>query len=128
MGLQATPKTTAGYDPKRNDYAYDIVYQLSPYKVNDVQSDYFPQGEFQGTHKKYNYWFTGQNTQILKFEQDFNYLYYLTVNTDQPTVATGVTSDYREKLKKSFSPRSAQSSMGQDGPTNEPSANAADYL
>jgi hypothetical protein len=125
VGLQATPRE---YDPKRNDHAYDIVYQLSPYKVNDVQSDYFPQGEFQGTHKKYNYWFTGQNTQILKFEQDFNYLYYLTVNTDQPTVATGVTSDYREKLKKSFSPRSAQSSMGQEGATNEASANAADYL
>jgi hypothetical protein len=128
VGLQATPRTGLGQDPKRNDYAYDIVYQLSPYKVNDVQSDYFPQGEFQGTHKKYNYWFTGQNTQILKFEQDFNYLYYLTVNTDQPTVATGLTSDYREKIKKSFSPRSAQSSMGQDGATNEPSANAADYL
>jgi hypothetical protein len=128
VGLEATPKTSAGYDPKRNDYAYDIRYQLSPYKVNDLQSDYFPQARFQGAHKKYNYWFTGQNTQILKFEQDFNYLYYLTVNTDQPTVATGLTTDYREYLKKSFSPRSAQSSMGQQGATNEASANAADYL
>jgi hypothetical protein len=128
VGLQAVPKSSLGEDPKRNDYAYDITYQLTPYKVNDVQSDYFPQGEFQGTHKKYNYWFTGQNTQILRFEQDFNYLYYLTVNTEQPTAATGLTTDYREKLKKSFSPRSAQSSMGQQGPTNEASANAADYL
>jgi hypothetical protein len=128
VGLQAVPRISAGYDRKRNDYAYEITYQLSPYKVNDVQSDYFPQAKFQGTHKKYNYWFTGENTQILKFEQDFNYLYYLTVNTEQPTVATGLTTDYKEYLKKSFSPRSAQSSMGTEGPTNEPSANAADYL
>ena len=128
VGLQAVPKTSAGYDRKRNDYAYEITYQLSPYKVNDVQSDYFPQARFQGAHKKYNYWFTGENTQILKFEQDFNYLYYLTVNSEQPTTLTGTTSDYREYLKKTFSPRSAQSSMGTEGPTNEASANAADYL
>jgi hypothetical protein len=128
VGIQTVPKTTAGYDRKRNDYAYEITYQLSPYKVNDLQSDYFPQAKFQGTHKKYNYWFTGENTQILRFEQDFNYLYYLTINSEQPTTLTGTTSDYREYLKKSFSPRSAQSSMGTEGPTNEPSANAADYL
>lgn len=130
VGIQAVPKTSAGYDRKRNDYAYDITYQLSPYKVNDLQSDYFPQAQFQGTHKKYNYWFTGENTQILKFEQDFNYLYYLTINSSTPpTVGPATqTTDYREYLKKSFSPRSAQSAMGQQGPTNEASANAADYL
>ena len=128
VGLQAVPRLSAGYDPKRNDYAYDITYQLSPYKVNDVQSDFFPQARFQGAHKKYNYWFTGENTQILRFEQDFNYLYYLTINTEQVARQLNVTSDYREYLKKAFSPRSAQSAMGQQGATNEPSANAADYL
>ncbi len=130
VGVQVVPKTTAGYDPKRNDYAYDITYQLSPYKVNDLQSDYFPQAKFQGTHKKYNYWFTGENTQILKFEQDFNYIYYLTINSasTQSVQPATQTTDYREYLKRSFSPRSAQSAMGAQGPTNEASANAADYL
>ncbi len=130
VGIQVVPKTTAGYDRKRNDYAYEITYQLSPYKVNDVQSDYFPQAKFQGTHKKYNYWFTGENTQILKFEQDFNYLYYLTINSSstQSVQPSTQTTDYREYLKRSFSPRSAQSAMGAQGPTNEASANAADYL
>lgn len=132
VGIEAVPKTSAGYDRIRNDYGYDITYQISPYKVNDVQSDFFPPPKFQGTHKKYNYWFTGENTQILKFEQDFNYLYYLTINT-KPGVAQTVdaatqTTDYREYLKKYFSPRSAQSSQGQPGAVNEPSANAADYL
>ncbi len=130
VGIQTVPKTTAGYDRKRNDYAYEITYQLSPYKVNDLQSDYFPQAKFQGTHKKYNYWFTGENTQILKFEQDFNYLYYLTINSSstQTVQPATQTTDYREYIKRAFSPRSAQSAQGAQGPTNEPSANAADYL
>lgn len=128
VGLEAVPRQSGGYDPKRNDYAYDITYQLSPYKVNDLQSDYFAKPKFQGTHKKYNYWFTGENTQILKFEQDFNYLYYLTINSSQTVDAATQTTDYREYLKKAFSPRSAQSTMGTQGTTNEPSANAADYL
>jgi len=132
VGIESVPKTSAGYDRIRNDYAYDITYQISPYKVNDVQSDFFPPPRFQGTHKKYNYWFTGENTQIIKFEQDFNYLYYLTINTrpgsTQTVDAATQTTDYREYLKKYFSPRSAQSSQGQPGAVNEPSANAADYL
>lgn len=128
VGIQTVPRQSDGYDPKRNDYAYDITYQLSPYKVNDLQSDYFPKPKFQGTHKKYNYWFTGENTQILKFEQDFNYIYYLTVNSQQTLDQATQTTDYREYLKKAFSPRSAQSTMGTQGTTNEPSANAADYL
>ena len=128
VGLQAVPRRAQGIDPKRGDYAYDITYQLSPYKVNRIESDYFPQGEFVGVHKKYNYWFTGENTQVLKFDLDFNHIYYLTVNTEQPTVETGTTTNYREAYKKAFSPRSAQSAQGQSGATNEASANAADYL
>jgi len=50
------------------------------------------------------------------------------VNTEQPSVQTGATTNYREVYKKAFSPNSAQSSMGQEGNTNEASANAADYL
>ena len=117
------------YDRKRNDYAYQITYTLSPYKINDLQSDYFPDVEFNGVHKQYNYWFTGENTQILKLEQDYNYLYYLVVNTGQtPQRTTGTTTNYREYYKKISQPNSPQSSQGQEGDVNEPSANAADYL
>ena len=128
IGLQAVPLTDAGYDEKRNDYAYRITYQLSPYKVNDLQSPYFPTSKFQGVHKQYNYWFTGQNTSVLRYEQDFNYLYYLTINSPNPTDRTGKTTNKNEYIKKTFSPNSAQASMGQEKPVNEPGANAADYL
>ena len=73
IGLEATPQLDK-FDTKRNDYAYDITYQLNIYAVSDVKSDFFPSPKFRGTQKKYNYWFTGENTQVLDFSQDFNYL------------------------------------------------------
>lgn len=127
IDTEAKPKKDQ-FDPRRNDYAYDITYQISMYKVAQIKSDYFPQGKFLGTHKKYNYWFTGENTSILKFEQDFNYQFYLTVNSSQQVREVGSTSNYREYEKRITAPNSPESAQGQPGNTNEPGANAADYL
>jgi hypothetical protein len=121
IGTQVTPK---GYDPKRNDYAYKITYQVSMYKVYGVRSDYFPVSRKNGVHKQYKHWFTGQNSQILTFEQDFNYLFYNTVNATNRTS----TPYGREQEKNSWQTRSNISDQGQPGKTNEPGANAAAYL
>ena len=128
VGLEAEQ---GPYDELRNDYSYKIKYQITMYKVNGVKSDYFPASKFQGTHKVYNYWFTGQNNSVISLEQDYNYLYYIVVNTNQPTRTTGTTADVREYEKRTFQPRSGQSDqMGQNGAVagGEPGANAADYL
>lgn len=123
IGVQVEPKE---YDFKRNDFAYKITYQISPYAVNDIKSIYFPNAQDRGAHKIYNYWFTGENTEILEFTQDFNYLYYIVVNNKQGSFQR--TSDYREVEKRGFQTNSNQSNQGQDNNVNEPSANAADYL
>lgn len=124
IGLQAEPLK---YDLQRRDYAYKITYSIAPYLVNDMQSNYFPQTKFRGTHKKYNYWFTGENTSVLNFEQDFNYLFYIVMNSNTPP--KGVNDlDYREEAKRAFQTRSNESDQGQEGKVNEPAANAADQL
>ena len=124
IGLQAEPLK---YDEKRKDYAYKITYSIAPYLVNDLKSNYFPQTKFRGTHKKYNYWFTGENNSVLSFEQDFNYLYYIVMNSNTPP--KGVNDlDYREEPKRAFQTASNENSQGQEGKTNEPAANAADLL
>jgi hypothetical protein len=123
IGVEASPK---GYDALRNDYAYKIRYQVSIYKVNGVRSDYFPSNVRNGSHKQYKYWYTGQNSQILNFEQDFNYLYYITVNASNRSLP--VNSDRRELEKYTMQTRSNISDQGQAGKINEPGANAADYL
>ena len=124
IGLQAEP---IKYDLKRKDYAYRITYSIAPYLVNDLKSNYFPQTKFRGTHKKYSYWFTGENVEVLNFEQDFNYLYYIVMNSNSPP--KGVNDlDQREEAKRAFQTRSNESDQGQEGKTNEPAANAADIL
>jgi hypothetical protein len=124
IGMQAVP---IAYDPKRNDYAYRITYEIAPYGVNNMVSDYFPAGQYRGSHKNYKYWFTGENTAVLKYEQDFNYLYFLTINGSNLSATTG-TSNYREIQKRLYQRNSAQSSQGVPGDQNEPGANAADFL
>jgi hypothetical protein len=128
IGVQATPKTSDGYDGKRNDFAYKITYSINIYKVNAVDSPYFPNGRFQGTQKKYDYWFTGTNNSILNFEQSFDHLYYVTVNVNEGNPGVTRTSDYREQQKKIFAANSPESNQYNPGNTGEPAANAADRL
>jgi hypothetical protein len=123
IGMQVEPYQ---YDSKRRDYVYRITYSITPYKVNDVKSDYFPKSPFTGTHKLYNYWFTGENTQVLDYQQDYNYLYYIVVNTEQELPST--LSDYRDIERRAFQPRSNESTHGADGKINEPSSSAASNL
>lgn len=123
IGLQADP---IEYDQKRYDYAYKITYQISPMLIQNLESEWFPKSEFKGVHKRYDYWFTGQNTEVLNYEQQFNNLYAQVVNGVQPN--TTETLDYRTYLKRVFQPRSNESDQGQAGKVNEPGANAADFL
>ena len=126
IGMEVEPKLDK-YDRKRNDYAYTITYQVTPYAVNDVKSPFFPSPRFRGVQKEYNYWFTGKNTQILDWTQNFDYLYYLVSNGPAPVRTT--TSDSIELEKAYFQPVSNETNKGQDDEkVNEPSANAADYL
>ena len=124
IGLQAVP---IGYDYKRNDYAYDITYQVSPFIIADLKSEYFPRGVFRGVHKQYYYWYTGANTQVLSYDQDYNALYYNIVNSPQSPQTTN-PSDYREVEKRVYQTRSNENDQGADGKVNEPAANAATEL
>jgi len=119
------------YDPKQNDFAYRMTYIIAPYQV-PVQSEYFDNNSFRGVHKVYNYWFTGQNTQIIQFEQNYNNAWTQALTSDasiragNESIASPVNS--REQWKKRYMPASNQARQGSDGNTFEPGANAADYL
>lgn len=125
VGVQMVPILDK-FDRKRGDYAYRITYSVNMYNVAKIESPWFPAGQFKGVHKKYEYWFTGKNTSIINFAQDFNYQFYLTVNAEQQP--QNITSDYRELYRKSYSPNSGQSSQGANANAREPGANAAEYL
>lgn len=119
------------YDPKQNDFAYRLTYIIAPYQI-PVLSEYFDNTGFRGVHKTYNYWFTGQNTQVLDFEQAYNNAWTQALTSDisvragNESTASRVNS--REQWKKRYMPASNQARQGSDGKTFEAGANAADYL
>lgn len=119
------------FDPKRNDFAYSIIYVISTYGISGMMSQYFPIGSLRGVHKEYNYWFTGENTQVLRYEQQYNKAFLMTVSN--PKVATNTkekTSAFgREAPAVQYQAAvGGSSTQGAEGLTNSVGAAAADYL
>ena len=117
--------TPIGYDRKRRNYAYKITYTITPYQINDPLSPYFPKAQYRGTHKLYNYWFTGQNTEVLDFTIDVNANYLTVVGND---VIPSMTADGRYFEKRAFQTRPNESSQGGTGTSTMPAASLASRL
>lgn len=117
-----------GYDELRKDHAYRMTYIVSPYAINTMQSNFFPNSRFRGSHKSYNYWFTGANSEILNFEQEFNNLYRLIISGISNQVQQNTRTDFRDQYRRTPLATSEQSSQGADNYVGEPAANAADFL
>lgn len=77
-----------GYDAKEGRYKYDILFAV---EKNVIHYHDFPWAKKsvpvgKGYHKKYNYIFSGQNTEILDFKLKFNtaFLQVMTAGTGSP--------------------------------------------
>ena len=117
--------TQGQYDPNRNDFAYNITYVISPYKITQTNSEYFSTPKFSGIHKDYFYTFTGENTQVLNFEQQYNHQYTLAMTgSDQQN--NSLSANY--SIKQNFYSASGQNYQGAAGKANEIGASVADYL
>lgn len=125
INVSATPLK---YDKSRNDHAYRMTFTITPYAINQVRSDWFAKGRYRGTHKVYNYWFTGENNAILDFQINYNNLYRTAITGNSIATSSSVTSDPRAIVRKTFMPASAQSDKGAKNQANEPAANLADSL
>lgn len=78
-----------GYDAKRNDFAYEITYILQSYEtpvVNVVTAGTVT--PYYGPSKRYDYWLTGKNTEVVKFDLTYNQLYTTIVVNDVPNEQT----------------------------------------
>jgi len=136
IGFTATAKLDQ-YDEIRNDYAYKIKYTISPYKISMLNSPYFKQPVFNGVHKQYRYWFTGENTQVISYEENLNALYYIAMtggiivgNATSSGNQLTATNNYNvnELLKYQPQTASGQSDQGADSRVMEPAAAAADQM
>jgi hypothetical protein len=121
-------------DTRRNDYAYKIRYIITPYKIDNYDSKYFPLGNFRGVHKSYPYWFTGKNTAVLDYSETLNSAYNMLVSGSDPTNSAAererrqIASTMRELVTYTYGPASGETRQGTRGKGNEPAANLADSL
>jgi hypothetical protein len=65
------------WDKTVKDWAYDIIYYIQRYETPVVDSVYVKSGlNYPGPHKRYDFWYTGKNSEILKYEQVFDNTYF----------------------------------------------------
>ena len=67
----------ADWDDVIGDWAYKMVYTIQIYDIPSMETPYSQAArKYYGPHKKYEYWFTGQNSEILDFSFNFDNLYF----------------------------------------------------
>lgn len=91
-----------GFDFSRNTYAKEITYYVKPYEVPYNERPDVPKKKvIPDPVKRYDYIFTGQNTEILDFNLDFNTMYYVAVTTDMSKLtSTGSAAEVKEGGKQ----------------------------
>jgi hypothetical protein len=73
------------FDDKRLDYSYDITYVIQPYKTPVIRAAYVPKTtKYYGPHKRYSYYFTGKNSEIIEYTQTFNNAFFTIQNKIDP--------------------------------------------
>jgi hypothetical protein len=129
-------------DNVRKDFAYKMRYTITKYSIPNFHSTRFPaSNSFPGLHKKYKYWFTGENNSVLDYSANFDSLYNLTVSgvgdkSAQDMIRSGNSASTNDlfqdesfyAIKLGYNPRSTQPTGTGAGAVNEGSANAAEYL
>ena len=66
------------FDKKRGNFVYNITYAIRDYLIPNLRSPYVDKTSFYpGAYKRYEYIYTGNNNEILSYEQTFNNLYQL---------------------------------------------------
>jgi len=101
-------------DSQTGDYAYKITYKISDYQIPYIRALYASRTRiYYGAHKRYQYWYTGQNTEILSYEQDYNFLY---------TVEGSIASKIESKNLQSAAVRDT-SAQNTDSTNSKPGTN-----
>jgi hypothetical protein len=90
----STEVKTLGFDTKVGNFAYEITYVIQPYETPAAASPYTKSSKYYGPHKRYEYWFTGKNSEVLSYEQTMDNTYFnvaLTPNGDPASQSGGAT-------------------------------------
>ena len=100
--------SNARFSDELRDWTYDIKYVIQPFSSPAVVTPLLaanPEYSFYGPHKTYEYYFTGQNSEILSYEQSFNNNYYLTAALEDGLDTPGFTkNDFYPPMRPGIRP------------------------
>jgi hypothetical protein len=88
--------TVLGWDTKQKDFVYKTTFIIQQYETPIITSSYANTGiKYYGPHKRYEYWFTGKNSEILSYVQTMDNTYFtVSMSADKSgTSATGGGAD-----------------------------------
>jgi hypothetical protein len=118
-----------GFDKKRQSYYYRIVYVVTTYPVRSVESfDFTTEESCFKTHKEYDVWFTGKNTEVLEFRQDYNTMYFISFGSKElANPELNPSSQNNLHMQKAHRVNSIEAQTGENQ-SDEQAANAASIL
>ena len=104
------------YDKKLNGFSYHVVYEIVPKEKTQATSEYVSRTTpYKGPFKEYDYIFTGKNTEILKFDQNFNNQYFVARQLGKnQTAINNVSNDVRSAIVASSPVTGVFSNKGGD--------------
>lgn len=87
------------FDTKRNVFAKRITFNVSTYLAYQKRDDRLPQSNPPKAVKRYDYLYTGKNSNVISFDIDFNALYYtaLSTNRNNVNIASGASQVSEDK-------------------------------
>jgi len=116
------------YDNIIRDHAYRMTFLITPYAVGQMTSIYFPDSRYRGVHKAYNYWFTGENTQVLSYEQQYNNTFRIVMNGTGPNPQPPSRIDFRDQNRYIYMATSSNQATGAKNYANAPGDSAASFF
>jgi hypothetical protein len=107
-------------DDKIVNWSYNIKYEIIPFDIPYIRTQYkVSTSPYLGPYKTYGYWFTGENSEVISYEQQYDNLYYL---TDTMSTSPQTTSVDDSKSKPPGGTQNATNSDKTGGKENKGSA------
>ena len=118
------------WDPKTNDWAYDLVYIIQVYDIPSMETPYYSTtSKYRGPHKRYDYWFTGQNSEVLDLDFTLDNTYFLSImgfpnKNTQPSASTPGNRETNTDQRQTTGPAAGNgnSTANSTGLKNDPQA------
>lgn len=112
--IRITAKAEAkAYDKKRGMWVYNYTFAVHAYDVEALRNTFITDsGKWPGAHKSYEYWFTGKNTEVLKYEHVMDMAYFMTMpgvsDNDDPKDVIKATTQRTNEVRQGSQGKGAE--------------------